>query len=534
MRVASIRYATKTGALAQANTAALVVSRAAAGEVAAALGVEEPLRRVLAGTKAKAGAVARMFLDGRPSVLLVVGREAARPRAGKRDPEADFRKDMAAAASALLALDVADATLALDGFAVPARDVYWKTRTALAAVSAASYRFTAFKSKRPQAPKLRRVAAHAADRAAAQRAVRHAQAVGAGLAFAKDLANQPPNVCDPAFVASQAQALAGDAPEKINVEVVEEERMAELGMGAFLSVSQGSDKPAKMAVASYRGAAAGARPVVLIGKGITFDTGGINLKTGASIGEMKFDMCGAAAVLGVLKAAAAAELPLNVVAIAAAAENMPSGGATRPGDIVTTMSGKTVEILNTDAEGRLVLCDALTYAERFKPRAVIDVATLTGAQVTALGSHASALYANDDALADALADAGVEAHDRFWRMPLWDDYQAALKSEFADMKNIGGRAAGSITAACFLARFVGDYPWAHLDIAGAAYVNGKKATGRPVSALFQYLLDLAADGAPVETATRRPPRAPRRTAAAGRSRHPQRPDLDVAAAARRR
>ena len=501
--MAAIRYTTKAGALAKANTAAMVVSRTAAGEVAAALGAEVEVRRALAHTKAKPGAVARVFLEGRPAVLLVVGREAVRQRGGKADPEGDFRKDMGAAASALVALDVADATLALDGFAVESRDTYWKVRTALAAVSAASYRFMAFKSKPGKAPKLRRVAVHAADRAAVRRAVRHAQALQAGLAFAKDLANQPPNVCDPAFVASQAQSLAAEAPGTIGVEVVEEERMAELGMGAFLSVSQGSDKPAKMVVASYRGGAASAPPIVLIGKGITFDTGGINLKTTASIGEMKFDMCGAAAVLGALKAVAAAELPLNVVAVAAAAENMPSGGASRPGDIVTTMSGKTVEILNTDAEGRLVLCDALTWAERLKPRAVVDVATLTGAQVTALGSHASALYANDDALADALAAAGATAHDRFWRMPLWDDYQEALKSEFADMKNIGGRAAGSITAACFLARFAGAYPWAHLDIAGPAYVPGKKATGRPVSALFQYLLDVAAGDNPAEAAPRR-------------------------------
>ena len=528
-----MRYTTKTGALADANTAALVVSRAAAGEIAAVLDAKGQIERTLAGTKAKPGAVARVFLDGRPSVLLIVGADAPRERVGKRNPEADFRKDMAAAAGALTDLDVADATLGLDGFAVAGRDPYWKTRTALAAVSAAGYRFTAFKSKPPKARKLRRVAVHAADRAATRRAVRHAQALRAGLAFAKDLANQPPNVCDPVFVGSQVQRLAAEAPDKVAVDVVDEERMAELGMGAFLSVSQGSDKPATMAVAHYRGDEAGGAPIVLIGKGITFDTGGINLKSGASVGEMKFDMCGAAAVLGALKAAAVAKLPLHIVAIAAAAENMPGGRASRPSDIVTTMSGKTVEILNTDAEGRLVLCDALTYAERFKPRAVVDVATLTGAQVTALGSHASALYANDDALADALAAAGETAHDRLWRMPLWDDYQEALKSEFADMKNIGGRAAGSITAACFLSRFAGNYPWAHLDIAGAAYVGGKKATGRPVAALFQYLLDIAAGDGPAETAARRSPRSPRRTAATGRTRHRQRPGLEVAAAARR-
>ena len=524
-----MRYTTKTGALADANTAAIVVSRAAASEIGAALDAQGSIERTLAGTKAKPGAVARVFLDGRPSVLLIVGADAPR----KRNPEADFRKDMTAAAAALIELNVADATLGLDGFAVAGRDAYWKARTALAAVSAASYRFTVFKSKRPKARKLRRVTTHAADRAATQRAVRHAQALHAGLAFAKDLANQPPNVCDPEFVASQARDLAAEAPDKLTVDVVDEEQMAELGMGAFLSVSQGSNKPATMAIADYRGNEASGAPIVLIGKGITFDSGGINLKPSTSIGEMKFDMCGAAAVLGALKAAAVAELPLRIIAITAAAENMPGGRASRPSDIVTTMSGKTVEILNTDAEGRLVLCDALTYAERFKPRAVVDVATLTGAQVTALGSHASALYANDDALAEALADAGATAHDRLWRMPLWDDYQEALKSEFADMKNIGGRPAGSITAACFLARFVGSYPWAHLDIAGAAYVDGKKATGRPVAALFQWLLDVAADGGPAETASRQPPRSPRRTAATGRTRHRPRPGLGVAASTQR-
>ena len=531
-----MRFTTKTGALAAANTAAVVVSRAAAAEAAAALGAESVLGPTLSGTEAKPGAVAQMFREGQPSVLLVVGGSRSRGRAGKGSPEADFRKDMAAAARALAGLKVADATVGLDGFAAGDRDTYWKTRTALAAMSAASYRFTAFKSKPPKAAKWRRVAIHTADRTAAARAVRHAQALHGGLAFAKDLANQPPNVCDPLFVAAQAGALATDGPKsataQVTAEVVDEAQMAALGMGAFLSVARGSEKPATMAVVRYQGGKADAAPVVLIGKGITFDTGGINLKSSAGMGEMKFDMCGAAAVLGALKAAALARLPLNVIAIAAAAENMPGGRASRPSDIVTTMSGKTVEILNTDAEGRLVLCDALTYAERFKPRAVVDVATLTGAQVTALGSHASALYANDDRLAEALAEAGQEVQDRLWRMPLWDEYQDALKSAFADMKNIGGRAAGSITAACFLSRFAGNYPWAHLDIAGAAYVGGKRATGRPTAALFQYLLDLAADSDRSETAVRRPPRAPRRTGATGRSRRRERPSLEVAASAR--
>ena len=483
-----MRYTTKTGTLPAANTACVVVSRSAVPEIAAPLGVEREVELALAHTKGGAGAVARVLRDGKPSLLLVVGGEDPKgQKASQGRGERDFRKSMSAAARALVSANVADATIAVDGFDVPGQDAYWKARTAFAAVSDAAYRFTGYKSKKPKTPKLRRVSVHAGDRAGVAKAVRHAQALRAGIAFAKDLANQPPNVCDPAFIAEQTtRHLAAD---NLTVQVVDEEQMAELGMGAYLSVTRGSDKPAKMIIADYRGGSDGTAPTVLIGKGITFDTGGINLKSSAGMGEMKFDMCGAAAVLGTVKAAAEAKAAINVIAIAAAAENMPGGRASRPSDIVTTMSGKTVEILNTDAEGRLVLCDALTFAERFKPRAVVDVATLTGAQVTALGSHASALYANDDELAAALVGAGERAHDRFWRMPLWDDYQDALKSEFADMKNIGGRAAGSITAACFLSRFA-KYPWAHLDIAGAAYAGGggKRATGRPTAALFEYLL----------------------------------------------
>jgi leucyl aminopeptidase len=269
--------------------------------------------------------------------------------------------------------------------------------------------------------------------------------------------------------------------------------MEELGMGAFMAVSRGSDKPGYLIIARYDGGKRGAAPTVLIGKGITFDTGGISLKPGPAMDEMKFDMCGAASVLGALQAAALAKLPINLIALVAAAENMPSGCATRPGDIVRTMSGKTVEILNTDAEGRLVLCDAMTWAEQYSPRAVIDVATLTGAIITALGSHASGLFANNDALADDLLAAGEWTGDRAWRMPLWDEYQDALKSNFADIPNIGTPGAASITAACFLARFADKYPWAHLDVAGTAFHGGpaKGASGRPVRLLFQYLCHVA-------------------------------------------
>jgi len=268
--------------------------------------------------------------------------------------------------------------------------------------------------------------------------------------------------------------------------------MRALAMGALLSVSAGSDQPAKLIVMNYKGGKTADKPQVLVGKGITFDSGGISLKGGAKMDEMKFDMGGAASVFGTMRAIAELGLPLNVVGIVAAAENMPDGKATKPGDVVTSMSGKTIEVLNTDAEGRLVLCDALTYAARFKPAAVIDIATLTGACVVALGSHATGLFANEDVLAEQLLAAGTDSHDRAWRMPLWDDYQNQIKSNFADLANIGGGGGGSITAACFLSCFARDYNWAHLDIAGSAW-NGapKGATGRPVALLTRYLLDRA-------------------------------------------
>ena len=264
-------------------------------------------------------------------------------------------------------------------------------------------------------------------------------------------------------------------------------------MGAFMSVTRGSRTPGKLIVAHYRGGAADDAPIVLIGKGVTFDTGGISIKPSGSMDEMKFDMCGAATVTAAFVAATAAELPINLVSIAAAAENMPDGAASRPGDIVTTMSGQTVEILNTDAEGRLLLCDALTYAERFKPKSVVDVATLTGAMVVALGSHASGLFSNDEDLSDALVAAGETSGDRAWPMPVWREYQSQLRSNFADFANVGSRAAGAVTAACFLSRFAGKFKWAHLDIAGTAWRSGaaKGATARPAPLLFQYLLDQA-------------------------------------------
>jgi leucyl aminopeptidase len=319
--------------------------------------------------------------------------------------------------------------------------------------------------------------------------VRYGQAIQKGLAFARDLANEPGNFCTPLYLAKEARKLGSN--NKVRVSALTEPQMEKLGMGSFLSVSQGSKEPGRMIVIEYSGGKKNDAPICLIGKGITFDTGGISLKPGAAMDEMKFDMCGAAGVLGATKAAIDAKLPLNLVTIVAAAENMPSGKATRPGDIVTSMSGQTIEVLNTDAEGRMVLCDAITYSRRFKPKAVIDVATLTGACVIALGSHASGVLSNDDKLAASLIDAGEQAGDRAWQLPVWDEYQPQLRSNFADMANIGGREAGTITAACFLSRFAKGLTWAHMDIAGTAWFGGarKGASGRPVALLFQYLVN---------------------------------------------
>jgi leucyl aminopeptidase len=325
----------------------------------------------------------------------------------------------------------------------------------------------------------------------ANRALARGRQMAEGINIARELGNLPGNICTPAYLARQARKLAADE-SRITTRVLSEKQMRELGMGALLSVSAGSVEPAQLIVMQYKGAKAGEKPYVLVGKGITFDSGGISLKPGAKMDEMKFDMCGAASVFGALHAVAAMKLPINVVGVVAASENLPSGTATKPGDVVTSMSGQTIEILNTDAEGRLVLCDALTYAERFKPAAVIDIATLTGACVVALGAHATGMYSNNDRLAEQLTSAGEATHDRAWRMPLWDDYQKQIDTPFADMANVGGPGAGSVTAACFLARYTKKYHWAHLDIAGTAW-NGapKGATGRPVALLTRYLMDRA-------------------------------------------
>lgn len=358
----------------------------------------------------------------------------------------------------------------------------------------AAYGFDEFKSKKNDFL-LNEISLIAKDSPLTTEQLNLVEAIELGQNYARDLGNRPGNICFPEYLADQAQALAAEFPDLIKVTVLDEQQMADLGMGAFLAVSKGSDRPGRIINIEYQAERSEA-PVVLVGKGITFDTGGISLKPGAGMDEMKYDMCGAASVLGTMRALCQAKLPIHVVGTIAAAENMPSGGATRPGDIVTTMSGQTVEILNTDAEGRLVLCDTLTYVKRFNPAIVIDIATLTGACVVALGSVLTGMFTPDDELAQELESAGKTAFDRVWRMPVIDDYQEQLDSPFADIANIGGPKAGSVTAACFLQRFTRDYRWAHLDVAGSAWNSGanKGATGRPVPLLMQLIANRANNG----------------------------------------
>ena len=388
-----------------------------------------------------------------------------------------------------------DGTVFLTETSVRKRSSAWRVRQATLVAQETVYRFDQFKSKKDKVRRPLRKLTFVVDRrnelTIAEEALRQGQAIAEGMSLAKDLANLPGNVCTPAFLAETAQKMA--AEHKLECQILERDEMAALGMHSLLAVAKGSQQPPKLIVLQYKGGKNDDQPVVLVGKGITFDSGGISLKPAPEMDEMKYDMCGAAGVLGTIKAAALMKLPINLTVIVPTAENMPGGAATRPGDIVTSMSGQTIEILNTDAEGRLVLCDALTYAARFQPETVIDVATLTGACVIALGHIATGLFANNETLARELVHAGDEAHDRAWQMPLWDDYQELLKSPFADMANIGGRWGGSITAACFLARFTKKYVWAHLDIAGTAWKSGtdKGATGRPVPLLMHYLLKRA-------------------------------------------
>ena len=408
--------------------------------------------------------------------------------------DARFRKAITAAILALANTGARDAVSYLNDVMVDARDEYWKSRQVVEGFRDRVYRFNQMKSvvAKPDAH-LRRVTINASERSDLPRvkdAVAAGVAISSGVDLAKDLGNLPANVCTPTYLADKAKQLAGDYPA-LKVRVLSEADMKRLGMGSLLSVSRGSREPAKLISMQYSGGPKGQAPVVLVGKGVTFDSGGISIKPAGAMDEMKFDMCGAASVFGSLRAVVELELPINVVGLVPATENLPDGAASKPGDIVTSMSGKTIEVLNTDAEGRLILCDALTYAERFEPDVVIDIATLTGACVIALGSHASGLFSNNTDLTGGLLDAGRYSGDRTWEMPLWDEYQDQLKSNFADIANVGGREGGAITAACFLSRFTRDLNWAHLDIAGAAWLSGarKGSTGRPVKLLTQFIMD---------------------------------------------
>ncbi|MCL2831431.1 MAG: leucyl aminopeptidase [Betaproteobacteria bacterium] len=409
--------------------------------------------------------------------------------------EREYCSAIRTAIKALNETGAIDAILFLTEIAVRKRGVMWNMRQAALVVQDTCYRFDEFKSKRSEVRRSLRKLTFIIERRSkfsdAEEAVRQGSAIAAGVTLAKNLGNLPSNVCNPTYLAERARKMAEESG--IGCRILEREELIEEGMGALLAVAQGSHQPPKLVVLSWEGGNEGEKPVVLIGKGITFDTGGISLKPPAEMDEMKYDMCGAASVIGAMHAAAEMKLPLNIIGIIPATENMPGGSATRPGDIVTSLSGQTIEILNTDAEGRLILCDALSYAERFDPELVIDIATLTGACVIALGHVASGLLANNETLARELIAAGDEACDRAWQLPLWEDYQESLKSPFADMSNVGGRPAGTITAACFLSRFARKFDWAHLDIAGTAWKSGadKGATGRPVPLLVHYLLKRA-------------------------------------------
>jgi leucyl aminopeptidase len=426
-----------------------------------------------------------------PRVLLVgLGDKASGSAAG-------YIKVVTAAIGALRKTQSKTAMCCLLEYGAGSESLYWKARRLVEVFEAGVYQFTRMKGTSQVTPseltQIDLAATEPADKKTVKQAIKDGAAVAKGTAFAKDLGNLPGNICTPTYLANAAKKLAKDYAS-LTTTVMDEAEMKKLGMGSLLSVSQGSAEPAKLIVMRHKGGKIKDAPHVIVGKGITFDTGGISLKPGAAMHEMIYDMCGAASVLGAMQTISELNLPINIIGVIAAAENMPSGTASRPGDIVKTMSGQTVEILNTDAEGRLVLCDALTYVDKFNPATVIDIATLTGAAVVALGAHPSAMYANDEDVAQRLQAAGEETRDRVWRMPLWDEYQSQIDSKHADMQNIGGKEAGSVTAACFLARFTKKYRWAHLDIAGTAWkASGPDmgATGRPVNLLSQYLMDQA-------------------------------------------
>lgn len=430
------------------------------------------------------------MLHGLPGIaaerLMVIG-------LGKQEKLSAARWDRAclAAGQALRDHPVTECHVFAHDLEIHAADAKWRLRQLALALQRANYLYTSTKRRKDDSPvPLKSAAFH--EGPGADEALEQARGMAVGFLKARQLGDLPPNICNPAYLAQEAKSIA-EAYDKVELEVLESEDMAELGMDALLGVARGSANNPKLIILNYSGGNAGEQPVVMVGKGITFDSGGLSLKQPPHMDEMKMDMCGAAGVMGAFVSCAELGLALNVVCIVPAVENMPDGNAYRPGDVLTSMSGKTIEILNTDAEGRLILCDALTYAERFKPRYLIDAATLTGACVIALGHHASGLMSNDDTLASLLLEAGEKSMDRAWRLPIWEEYLEQLETPFADIKNVGGMPAGAITAGIFLSRFAKEQAWAHLDVAGSAWKWGETegATGRPTGLLTQFLIDLA-------------------------------------------
>ena len=443
--------------------------------------------------KHKAGQVLLLpHVQGLPCERLLI---ASMGEASKPLSEKEYKKMVDAIVAALKASNAKEAIINGEDFKVEGKSVEWSVRQLVEAFEYSFYSFEQMKgstNKDKPTPSLKKITL-LCDRKNTEKlktGIEQGQAIGRGRNITRTLGNLPGNICHPSYLANEAKTLAKQH-SKLTTKVLTEKQMENLGMHSLLSVSAGSAQEAHLICMEYKNGKKNAKPIVLLGKGITFDSGGISLKPGAGMDEMKFDMCGAATIFGVMNAVIELDLPLNIVGMVAAAENMPGPDATRPGDIVTSMSGKTIEILNTDAEGRLVLCDALTYAERYKPEVVVDVATLTGACVMALGHHTTGLVGNNDALKEELLKASNEAMDKAWELPMGEEYDRQLDSNFADLANIGGRPAGTITAGCFLSKFAEAYPWAHLDIAGTAWHSGKNkgASGRPVPMLVQYLLN---------------------------------------------
>jgi len=498
-----MQYSTKTGSLSKITTACLVVAvhekRKMLAEVSTLDKVTGGAISALLKSGDMDGKVGSTTLIHTPAgvnakrILLVGCGEL------KKCTAKDFRKIAMASATAIKMLPVNEVVSSLSSIEVEEFDLASKVRSEIEAYGSACYTFDQLKKSnnrdRKRPPKSLNFHSHnRSETNQINQAITQGAAIRSGIHLTRDLSNLPGNICTPSYLANQANKLAKSHPA-IKTTILNEAQMKRLGMGALLSVSRGSRQPAKLITMEYRGKGvkAGSKPVVLVGKGLTFDAGGISLKPAPKMDEMKYDMCGGATVFGAMQAVAEMGLPIHLVGIVPSSENMPDGDANKPGDIVTSMSGQTIEILNTDAEGRLILCDALTYAKKFKPEVIIDIATLTGACIVALGNHTSGLLGNDEPLIEELLEAGQQSGDRAWQLPLWDEYDEQLKSPFADMANIGGPGAGAITAACFLARYTKAYRWAHLDIAGTAWTsNGNKgATGRPIPMLTQFLINRA-------------------------------------------